>query len=150
MSTIEKAIELAAREHAGETDKGGSPYIFHPLRLMFAVKTPFEKMAAVLHDVVEDTSVTLDDLRDEGFHPDVISAIEALTKRTGESRMEAAARAAANPIAIVVKLADVTDNMDLSRISEPTDRDFARLKEYFAVKKYLVDQYTAKNQLSQK
>ena len=138
MSTIEKAIEIAAREHAGDIDKGGNPYIFHPLRLMFAVKTPFEKMAAILHDVVEDTSVSLDDLRNEGFHPDVIAAIEALTKRKGESRLEAAARAAANPIARVVKLADVTDNMDLSRISNPTDKDFARLKEYFAVKKFLI------------
>jgi (p)ppGpp synthase/HD superfamily hydrolase len=138
MSTIEKAIEIAAREHAGDIDKGGNPYVFHPLRLMFAVKTPLEKMAAVLHDVVEDTSVSLDDLRNEGFHPDVIAAIEALTKRKGESRLEAAARAAANPIARVVKLADVTDNMDLSRISNPTDKDFARLKEYFAVKKFLI------------
>lgn len=139
MSTIEKAIEIAAREHAGEIDKGGSPYVFHPLRLMFAVSTPFEKMAAVLHDVVEDTDVSLDDLRNEGFPIEMIAAIEALTKRPGESRIEAAARAAANPIARVVKLADVTDNMDLSRISNPTDKDFARLKEYFAVKKFLIE-----------
>ena len=145
MSTIEKAIEIAAREHAGDIDKGGNPYIFHPLRLMFAVRKPFEKMAAVLHDVVEDTPVTLDNLRNEGFHPEVIAAIETLTKKPGESRMEAAGRAAANPIAIVVKLADVTDNMDLSRISDPTEKDFARLKEYFAVKKYLVEQITAQN-----
>jgi (p)ppGpp synthase/HD superfamily hydrolase len=148
MSTIEKAIEIAAREHAGDIDKGGSPYIFHPLRLMFAVRKPFEKMAAVLHDVVEDTPVTLDDLKYEGFNPEVIAAVEALTKKTGESRMEAATRAAANPIAIVVKLADVTDNMDLSRISDPTEKDFARLKEYFAVKKYLVEQITAQNNKS--
>ena len=148
MSTIEKAIEIAAREHAGDIDKGGSPYIFHPLRLMFAVRKPFEKMAAVLHDVVEDTPVTLDDLRNEGFHPEVITAIEALTKKAGESRMEAATRAAANPISIVVKLADVTDNMDLSRISDPAEKDFARLKEYFAVKKYLVEQITVQNNQS--
>lgn len=139
MSTIEKAIEIAAKAHAGDIDKGGSPYVFHPLRLMFAVKTPFQKMAAVLHDVVEDTSITLDDLRNEGFHPDVIEAIDALTKREGESRIEAAKRAAANPIARMVKLADVTDNMDLSRISEPTDKDFDRLKEYVGVKKLLLE-----------
>ena len=139
MSTIERAIEIAAKEHAGDIDKAGSPYVFHPLRLMFAVNTPIEKMAAVLHDVVEDTSVSLDDLRKEGFHPDVIVAIDALTKRPGESRIEAASRAAANPIARVVKLADVTDNMDLGRISEPTDKDFARLKEYVKVKKLLIE-----------
>ena len=139
MSTIERAIEIAAKEHAGVTDKGGSPYVFHPLRLMFAVKTPFEKMAAVLHDVVEDTSITLDDLSKEGFHPDVIEAIDALTKRPGENRMEAANRAVVNPIARMVKLADVTDNMDLSRISEPSDKDFKRLKEYVKVKKFLLE-----------
>ena len=96
-------------------------------------------MAAVLHDVVEDTPITLGDLRNEGFHPDVIVAIDALTKREGESRIQAAKRAAANPIARMVKLADVTDNMDLSRISEPTDKDFDRLKEYVGVKKLLLE-----------
>ena len=139
MSTIERAIEIAAKEHAGDTDKAGSPYLFHPLRLMFAVNSPFEKIAAVLHDVVEDTAVSLDDLRKEGFHPDVIEAIDALTKRDGESRMDAAKRAVVNPIARNVKIADVTDNMDLGRIAEPTDRDFERLKEYAKVKQLLIN-----------
>ena len=138
MSTIERAIEIAAREHAGDVDKAGAPYLFHPLRLMFSVTTPFEKMTAVLHDVVEDTSVSLDDLIKEGFHSDVIGAIEALTKRPGEKRLEAALRAAANPIARRVKLADVNDNMDLSRIPEPTQKDFDRLLEYVQVKKLLI------------
>jgi len=139
MSSIEKAIEIAAREHAGDTDKAGSPYIFHPLRLMFAVETPFEKMAAVLHDVVEDTPVSLDDLEQEGFHQDVIAAVDALTKREGETRLAAAARAAENPIARVVKLADVTDNMDIGRIANPVDKDFERLKEYVKVRKLLIE-----------
>lgn len=139
MSTIERAIEITAKEHAGDVDKAGNPYVFHPLRLMFAVETPFEKIAAVLHDVVEDTPVTIEDLMKEGFHPDVIDAIDALTKRPGESRIEAASRATENLIARVVKLADVTDNMDLGRISEPTDKDFQRLKEYVQVKKLLIE-----------
>ena len=139
MSTIEKAIEIAAREHAGDTDKAGAPYVFHPLRLMFAVKSPLEKMAAVLHDVVEDTRVTLNDLENEGFPAEVITAIDALTKRKGESRIEAAKRAVANPIARVVKLADVTDNMDISRISNLSEKDFARLKEYEQVKELLIN-----------
>lgn len=138
MSTIERAIEIAARHHAGDTDKAGSPYLYHPLRLMFAVNSLSEKMAAVLHDVVEDTPVTLEELRQEGFPEEVVEAVDALTKRPGESRLEAAARAAANPVARVVKLADVTDNMDLSRISDPTDKDFERLKEYVKVKKLLL------------
>lgn len=137
MSTVEKAIEIAARAHASQVDKAGSPYIFHPLRIMLAVKTPFERMAAVLHDTVEDTTVTLVDLRDAGFPPEVLDAVEALTKRKGESRLEAARRAAKNPISLVVKLADVTDNMDLGRISNPSEKDFARLKEYVQVKELL-------------
>lgn len=137
MSTVEKAIEIAARAHAGQVDKAGAPYVFHPLRLMLAVKTPFERMAAVLHDVVEDTAVTLADLRDAGFQPEVLDAVETLTKRNGESRLEAARRARKNSIARIVKLADVTDNMDLSRISNPSEKDFARLKEYEQVKDLL-------------
>ena len=77
MSTIERAIEIAARAHAGVLDKAGSPYIFHPLRLMLAVKTPHERMAAVLHDVVEDTPVTLEELAAEGFPEEVVQAVEA-------------------------------------------------------------------------
>ena len=139
MSTLERAIEIAAKEHAGDVDKSGAPYLLHPLRIMFTLSDPFERMAAVLHDVVEDTPVTLNELESEGFHADVIAAVDALTKRGGESRIEAATRAAANPIARVVKLADVTDNMDLGRISDPTDKDFERLKEYVKVKKLLLD-----------
>jgi (p)ppGpp synthase/HD superfamily hydrolase len=138
MSTLERAVEIAAKHHAGDTDKAGKPYLLHPLRLMFAVNTDFEKMAAVLHDVVEDTSVTLDDLKSEGFPPDVVSAVDALTKRKGETRLEAAARAAQDPIARVVKIADVTDNMDISRISDPVEKDFERLREYVKVKKLLL------------
>jgi (p)ppGpp synthase/HD superfamily hydrolase len=137
MSTVEKAIEIAARAHTGQVDKAGAPYVFHPLRLMLAVRTPLERMVAVLHDVVEDTVLTLVDLRDAGFPPEVLDAVEALTKRKGESRLEAALRAVKNPIARVVKLADVTDNMDLSRISNPSEKDFARLKEYEQVKELL-------------
>ena len=137
MSTVEIAIEIAARAHAGQVDKAGAPYIFHPLRLMLAVTTPFERMTAVLHDTVEDTDISLADLRDAGFPAEVLDAVDALTKRKGEKRMEAARRAAGNPIALVVKLADVTDNMDLSRIANPTEKDFARLKEYEQVKELL-------------
>lgn len=138
MSTIERAIEIAARAHAGQTDKAGAPYIFHPLRLMLAVHGEYERMAAVLHDVVEDTPIGFDDLQREGFPAAVIDAVRALTKHEGERRIDAARRAAANPIACRVKLADVTDNMDLSRIAAPTEKDFARLKEYEQVRAILL------------
>lgn len=137
MSTIERAIEIAARAHAGQVDKAGAPYIFHPLRLMFAVKTPEQKMAAILHDVVEDTDVTFEYLRAEGFSTEVLDAVKALTKADGEARLDAARRAAGNAIARVVKLADVTDNMDISRFTNPSEKDYARLIEYAQVKELL-------------
>jgi guanosine-3',5'-bis(diphosphate) 3'-pyrophosphohydrolase len=139
MSTIEKAIEIAARAHAGQRDKAGAPYIFHPLRLMLAVRDDEARMAAVLHDVVEDTPLTFEDLLREGFPVAVVDAVRALTKHEGESRIAAAHRAAANPIARAVKLADVSDNMDLSRIPEPTEKDYARLREYEQVRAILLE-----------
>lgn len=138
MPTIERAIEIAANAHAGQRDKAGHPYIFHPLRVMFRVDGEHEQMAAVLHDVVEDTSITIDDLAREGFPPEVLRAVEALTKLPGETRLEAAARAAADPIARKVKLADNAENMDLSRIPNPTDKDHARCREYAEVRELLL------------
>jgi (p)ppGpp synthase/HD superfamily hydrolase len=134
MATLERAIAIAAAAHAGQVDKAGQPYILHPLRVMLRVATEHERMAAVLHDVVEDTDVTLHALAAEGFASEVIAAVEALTKRPGESRMQAAERAAANPIARVVKLSDNAENMDLSRIANPTAEDYARLEEYKLVR----------------
>ena len=138
MATLERAIEIAAKFHSGQVDKAGQPYVLHPLRLMFAVQTPQERMAAVLHDVVEDTDMTLADLAREGFSQEVVAAVQALTKHNGESRIDAAHRAAADPIARAVKLADVADNMDLLRITDPSERDFARLKEYEQVRLVLL------------
>lgn len=143
MSTLERAIEIAARAHAGQVDKAGQPYVLHPLRIMMAVNGLHERMAAVLHDVVEDTDVTLDDLRAEGFPPEVLEAVRVLTKGEGEGRVEAAKRAAAHPVARAVKLADVADNMDLGRIAKPTERDFARLREYEQVRAVLLSQGVA-------
>jgi GTP diphosphokinase / guanosine-3',5'-bis(diphosphate) 3'-diphosphatase len=133
MTTIERAVSIAAAAHAGQIDKAGEPYLLHPLRVMLGVRTPEERMAAVLHDAVEDTGVTLADLIGAGFPGAVIDAVDALTKRPGETRMNAARRARANPIARTVKIADVMDNMDLKRITAPTDEDYARLREYEAV-----------------
>lgn len=138
MSSLEKAIQIAAWAHENQLDKGGQPYILHPLRVMLAVTTAHERMAAVLHDVIEDTKVKLFDLEDENFPVEVVDAIFALTKTAGEGRIAAAHRAAANPIARVVKLADVADNMNLARIPKPTKKDFARLKEYEQVRAILL------------
>ncbi len=138
MATIERAIELAARAHAGQRDKGGQPYILHPLRVMMAVTTDAERIAAVLHDIVEDTSITFDDLVAEGFADDVVDAIRALTKFEGETRELAAKRIVRDPIARAVKLADIADNMDLTRIPVPSERDHARLREYAVARDILL------------
>jgi (p)ppGpp synthase/HD superfamily hydrolase len=107
---------------------------------MFAVTGEHERMAAVLHDIVEDTSVTLLDLEAAGFPPEVLVAVNALTKTKGEGRLSAAKRAAQNPIARAVKLADVADNMDLRRIATPTAKDFDRLREYEQVRALLLSE----------
>lgn len=138
MPTLEDAIRLAAAAHAGQTDKAGQPYILHPLKVMLRMETLAERMAAVLHDVVEDTAVTLEQLRVEGYPAEVVAAVDALTKRPGETRLIAAKRAAADPIARRVKLADNAENMDLSRIPNPTARDHERLQEYRVVRDLLL------------
>ncbi len=138
MTIIEKAIALAVQKHAGQIDKGGQPYILHPLRLMFKVKTPEQQIVAVLHDVLEDTDTTVVDLISLGFSSEIIEAIQALTKKEGESRIQAAYRAVKNPIARAVKLVDIADNMDLTRIAQPSEKDLLRLEEYKHVQQILL------------
>lgn len=137
MSTLEIAIALAATNHAGQLDKAGMPYILHPLAVMQLMKTLDEMIVAVLHDIFEDTSVTQDDLLEMGFSVIVIDAIHALTKQKGESRLDAAKRTSLNPLATRVKLADVTHNMDLSRLAVVTEKDLKRQAEYEIVKDIL-------------
>ena len=138
MATLEQAISLAAKQHEGQVDKANAPYILHPLRVMLNVPTIEHKIVAVLHDILEDTETTIEDLYQFGFQEHLIDAIVALTKKQGETRLEAAQRARQNPIARVVKLADINDNMDLSRIQSPTVKDFERLKEYQQVRDLLL------------
>lgn len=140
MSTLERAISIAAEAHAGQTDKAGQPYILHPLRVMLRMNTEHERIAAVLHDVVEDTSVSLDNLINEGFATEVIDAVDALTKGEGESRTDAALRAAMHSVARTVKHSDNADNMDLSRIANPTQRDFERIREYEMIRALILSQ----------
>jgi GTP diphosphokinase / guanosine-3',5'-bis(diphosphate) 3'-diphosphatase len=138
MSTLERAIAIAAQAHAGQTDKAGEPYILHPLRLMLAMETGLERIVAVLHDVVEDSGITLEKLRAEGFVEEAVAAIDALTKRDGESKMDAAARAKGNALALRVKLADNADNQDMILTSDPTEADVARIEEYRRIRAFLL------------
>jgi len=130
MMTLEQVILLATQAHEGQVDKGGNPYIDHPIAVMNRVSTLHEKMAAVLHDVVEDTRWSFDDLRKVGVPEEVVDAVDALTRREDETYMEFVARAKKHPIARNVKIADIFENLDLSRIPNPTQRDHDRLKRY--------------------
>ncbi|MBE2238771.1 MAG: HD domain-containing protein [Caldilineaceae bacterium] len=124
------AIRIAAEVHEGQLDKAGQPYVLHVLRVMFACPSPESQIAAALHDVVEDSDWTLDDLRREGFSETVVGIVDALTRREGEDYFDFARRAAATPLSREVKRADLLDNMDIRRIPHPTDKDWARLQRY--------------------
>ncbi|MBK5300885.1 MULTISPECIES: HD domain-containing protein [Gammaproteobacteria] len=128
--TLERAIAIAAAAHEGQVDKGGAPYILHPLRVMLRVNTLEERIVAVLHDVVEDCGISFDDLRNEGFSETVLMAIASVTKVPDESYEEFVERAAQNPIGRVVKLADLEENSDLSRIAQPSWEDLERVEKY--------------------
>ena len=127
---LNRAIELAKQHHEGQTDKAGKPYIEHPLRVMNQVKSEEEKIVAVLHDIVEDTNISLNDLRNEGFSEGVVSAVECLTKQDGENYDSYIERISFNPLAVKIKLADLEDNRDLTRLPEVTDKDLERLEKY--------------------
>ena len=136
--TLERAIEIAARTHAGQTDKGGAPYILHPLRVMLRVAPGAQQIVAVLHDVVEDSDVTFEDLEREGFAAEVISGLRSVTKVAGESYEDFVARAARDPVGKAVKLADLMENSDLSRIAQPSQKDLERVEKYGRAIRYLM------------
>lgn len=135
--TLERAIEIAARTHAGQVDKGGAPYILHPLRVMLRVAPGAQQIVAVLHDVVEDSDVTFEDLEREGFSAEVIAGLRAVTKIEGESYEDFVARAALDPVGSKVKLADLAENSDLSRIAQPSQKDLERVEKYRKAIAYL-------------
>ena len=130
MSPLESAILLAVQSHQGQRDKGGAPYILHPLRMMLRMRSEVEMMVAILHDVVEDTQHTLLDLRQAGYSEQVLEAVDCLTRKDGETYEEFIERVRQNSLARRVKIADLEDNMDIRRISDPQARDWERLKRY--------------------
>jgi (p)ppGpp synthase/HD superfamily hydrolase len=128
LETIAKQIAIKA--HQGQVDKADQPYITHPEFVASQVTGDEAKAIAWLHDVVEDTSVTFDDLRAVGLSEIVIAGVDAITKRDNEDYETYLERVAANPLAKAVKLADLTHNMDTSRLKEITDKTRVRLEKY--------------------
>ena len=140
MSTLERAIEIATEAHRGQFDKAGNDYIGHPLRVMAAGKTTEEKIIGVLHDVVEDADWTFERLAAEGFSVEVIEALRCVTKLSeNEPYDKFIARVKANPLAVAVKLNDLSDNMDIRRLDELTEKDFKRLQKYHRAYKQLLN-----------
>ena len=129
-ATLEDAISIAAVAHQGQTDKSGAPYILHPLRMMMRMTSEAAMMTAILHDVVEDSDWTFEGLREAGFSEEVLTAIDGVTNRSGESYEQFIERAARNLIARQVKIADLEDNMNILRIGEIKPKDLERLEKY--------------------
>jgi (p)ppGpp synthase/HD superfamily hydrolase len=138
MATLEEALALAVRKHAGQRDRAGQPYVLHPLRVMFRVRelggSEAAQIAAVLHDVVEDCGTTLADLRALGFSDEVVAAVDAVTKRADEqgadNYLRFVARAVGHPLGRLIKRADLEDNMDVRRLEAFGEKDRVRLENY--------------------
>jgi (p)ppGpp synthase/HD superfamily hydrolase len=140
MGTVVRAMAIAREVHQHQVDKGGAPYIGHPIRVANACASDEAKMVAMLHDVVEDGASqgwSFDRLRAEGFSEAVVAAVESVSKRDGEAYEAFVMRAARNALGREVKLADIADNMDLSRIGTPSAKDLARLEKYRRAKALL-------------
>ena len=127
---IERAIQIAVAAHAGIKDKGGKPYILHPIKVMMRVETEEEQIVAILHDVVEDTDWTFDALRNEGFSETVIEALETVTKQSEDEDYEDfIKRSLQNDIGRKVKIADLRENLDVTRIGELSEKDIKRINK---------------------
>lgn len=131
------ALQIAIRAHKGQKDKSGRDYIMHPIRVAERCKSPKAKIVALLHDTIEDTDVTTDYLREQGFPEEIIEGVLSVTKREGETYEDFVRRAAQNPIGKEVKKADLEDNMDVRRLKEITDKDVEQLRKYLRAWRYL-------------
>lgn len=138
MATLERAIEIATEAHRGQKDKAGNEYIGHPLRVMAMGKTTEEKIVGVLHDVIEDSTWTFEQLAAEGFSDKIIEALRCVTKLSPDEPYDKfIARIKHSPLAVAVKLNDLTDNMDIRRLPYLSDKDVKRLKKYLKAYKQL-------------
>ena len=138
-SLTKKAMQFCFAAHKEQTDKSGLPYVFHPFHLAEQMPDELTAAAALLHDVVEDTPYTLDDLRSQGFPETVIDALELLTHREGISYFDYVAAIKLNPIARQVKMADLRHNSDLTRLDVVDSRALARVEKYKKALEILTD-----------
>ena len=125
-----RAMKLCFAAHRDQTDKSGMPYVFHPFHLAEQMTDELTTVTALLHDVVEDTTYTLDDLRGMGFPDEVIGALTLLTHDPSVPYLDYVARIRSDPVAKAVKLADLRHNSDLTRLDHPSEKDLARVEKY--------------------
>lgn len=135
----QRAYALAKKAHLGQKDKGGNDYIEHPKAVASMMDTDIEKAVAYLHDVVEDTKISFDDLKEYGFPNQIIEAVKALTKQKNESYDVYIDRVIKNPIAKKVKLADMKHNSDITHIKNPSQKDYDRCQKYLDKIQYLIN-----------
>jgi len=136
---LDKALQLAVQIHSGHVDRGGTPYLLHVLQVVSACRYDLDAATvAALHDVVEDSDLSLKNLREQGFPQKIVDGVDALTRRDGEAYEDAIERAAANPLARKVKLADLESNMDARRLTKVSTADLGRLERYRRAWKRLV------------
>ena len=133
-----KAIKLMFEKHKDQVDKSGIPYVFHPFHLAEQMDDEETTITALLHDIVEDTDTTFDDLRKLGFSDNIINALKLMTHDKNIDYFEYVKNISKNPIARKVKIKDLEHNMDTSRLDEVTDKDLERVKKYKKCNKYLL------------
>jgi len=125
-----KAMKIAYDAHAGQADKTGIPYIYHPIHLAESMSDENSVITALLHDVAEDTNITIDDLAREGFHEDILTALTLLTHNPAEEYMDYISRLSTCPLARRVKLADLRHNSDVTRLDSIDEKTARRLEKY--------------------
>lgn len=137
MSLYDAALKIAKEAHKGQVDKAGVEYIKHPIYVASQVDTEVEKATALLHDVIEDSDLRVEDLIGRGIPIEVVQAVSLLTKDKKFTYHEYLSRVKSNDIAVKVKLADLKHNSDISRLPNPTEKDFKRLEKYKRAIKFL-------------
>jgi (p)ppGpp synthase/HD superfamily hydrolase len=130
MNIIEKSLEIALKAYSGQKDKAGQTYILHPLRLMAKMDTDEEMSVALLHDVIEDSDITAEDLLEQGVPEKVVSAVQCLTKVDGEDYDAFVERVLENKLASKIKKADIEDNINVLRLNSVTEKDLERIAKY--------------------
>lgn len=134
---LDMALTIATKAHEGQTDKAGAPYIFHPIRVANRCLTDEEKIVALLHDVIEDSETSAADLLAKGFPRTIVDAVLSVTRNEDESYDEFIKRSRLNPIGRQVKIHDLEDNLDITRLAQVTENDIVRLNKYISAYRYL-------------